>query len=68
MKYVAKATIKNKVTAEATLKNKIVASVHIKTLSPDAQSCPEYNLIDGGAPNTNYAPINGFNLIDGGII
>jgi len=28
--------------------------------------CPQYNLIDGGQPQTIYVDINGFNLINGG--
>jgi hypothetical protein len=38
----------------------------LATLSPEAPIITQYNLIDGGAPNTNYQPINGFNLISGG--
>lgn len=66
MKYIAKALIKNKISASAQVKNKITIAVNFKTQSPISQPCPQYNLIDGGYPDTIYIDINGFNLIDGG--
>jgi len=66
MKYTATANIKFIVVGTASIKNQISASATIKTLSPISQPCPQYNLIDGGTPNTNYVDINGFNLINGG--
>jgi hypothetical protein len=66
MKYTATATIKFSIVVDALIKDKINATAVIKTLSPISSPCPQYNLIDGGAPNTNYVDINGFNLINGG--
>jgi hypothetical protein len=66
MKYIAKALVKNKISASANVKNKIAIAVNFKTQSPISSPCPQYNLIDGGNPDTIYVDINGFNLIDGG--
>jgi hypothetical protein len=66
MKYVATANIKLKISVGAEVKNKITATATIKTLSPVGETCPDYDLIDGGTPSTVYSPINGFNLISGG--
>jgi hypothetical protein len=66
MKYTATATIKFIIVASASIKDKINAGAIIKTLSPISTPCPQYNLIDGGTPQTNYIDINGFNLINGG--
>ena len=66
MKYTATAIIKFSIVASATIKNKINATAIIKTLSPISTPCPQYNLIDGGQPQTIYVDINGFNLINGG--
>jgi len=66
MKYSATARIKTIIRASATVKSKINATASIKTLSPVGETCPDYDLIDGGLPDTVYTPINGFNLISGG--
>jgi hypothetical protein len=68
MNYVASASVKKNIYVTASTKNKISVSVAFKTLSPEVAECPEYDLIDGGFPNTIYSPINGFNLIDGGTL
>lgn len=66
MKFTATATIKNYVTVNAVIKDKTFATAIIKTLSPVSTPCTQYNLIDGGQPQTLYVDINGFNLINGG--
>jgi len=66
MKYTATAVIKSYISISALVKNKINATDTINTLSPISQPCPQYNLIDGGTPQTLYIDINGFNLINGG--
>jgi hypothetical protein len=66
MKYTATAVIKFSIVATASIKDKINATAIIKTLSPVSTPCPQYNLIDGGQPQTIYIDINGFNLINGG--
>lgn len=66
MRYTATATVKKKLSATTSVRLRISALVSLKTNSPIGETCPDYDLIDGGTPGTVYVPINGFNLIDGG--
>jgi len=67
MRLTGTATIQKVVFGIATVNKRISATVTLRTLSPVGSVCPEYDLIDGGFPNTVYVPINGFDLIEGGI-
>lgn len=65
--YKATAKVKSKISVTAAVKKKIQIAVTFKTLAPTGGGIiTEYDLIDGGAPNTVYVPINGFELISGG--
>lgn len=66
MKLVGKGTIVLKLVGNGSVLSKLIGSASLGTLSPTNEPPPQYNLIDGGAPNTNYQPINGFDLISGG--
>lgn len=68
MKLIGTATILKELSGIGFVSRLVVGRATLKTLSPETPivDCPEYDLIDGGFPGTVYAPINGFNLIDGG--
>lgn len=66
MRLIGTGTLKNKISGTGILKKKIIGTGRLKSLAPTGETCPEYDLIDGGTPSTTYAPINGFNLISGG--
>jgi len=63
MKFTATARVKLKLNATVVVKNKIKAEAYLPIIVI-GDVCPQYDLIDGGLPGTNYTPINGFNLID----
>lgn len=66
MKLIGTGQIIRQIEGVGILKNKILGSGRLKSLAPTTAPCTPYDLIDGGAPDTVYTPINGFNLIDGG--
>ena len=67
MEYTATALISGAIQAEATIGDGIAAEATINTGEVFAgEACPEYTMIDGGLPNTVYAPIQGFTFISGG--
>ncbi len=66
MKLIGTGEIKKVIEGTGVIKLKLIATGSFKSLAPVGETCPEYDLIDGGTPSTVYAPINGFNLIDAG--
>lgn len=67
MKLVGTGTVVLKLVGSGSVLSRLVGTYALGTLSPSQVPPPQYNLIDGGAPDTVYAPINGFDLIDGGV-
>lgn len=66
MKLVGKGSVVLKLVGSGSVLSRLVGAYTLATLSPSQVPPPQYNLIDGGAPDTAYTPINGFDLIDGG--
>jgi hypothetical protein len=67
MQIKATAIIDRIIYGSASVDRIIHGSALLLTLSPTGGGIiTQYNLIDGGAPNTVYNPINGFDLISGG--
>jgi len=66
MTLVGKGTILSKIVGKGIVSVKVLGSYTLNTLSPQQAPVVQYNLIDGGNPDTIYGTINGFNLISGG--